>query len=461
MLALADVLGLATAFALTEVFVSRGPNDHVNGLAETLLFAAFLPVWVFLADAAGLYRSDEERTDHCTANELVGLLQLVTMGTWILYVGAAVTHLASPSVTKLGLFWGLAILLVATSRGCARYLCRRSSIYVQNVAIVGAGTVGQQVASKLRHHREYGVNVVGFVDASPRPRLPSLEDIPVLGTPKHLRHIVRLYRVDRVVFAFSGEASERVVELVRSLDGLDVQIDIVPRVYELIGPAAVIHTVGGVPLVGLPPLRPSRRARMTKRLMDVVVSAAALIVLLPLYPIVALLIKLDSPGPVLFRQRRVGQRGEVFTMLKLRTMRADAEQRKQELAALNRHALPGGDSRMFKIDGDPRVTRVGRILRQFALDELPQLVNVLKGEMSLVGPRPLIETEARHVRDWATKRAGLKPGMTGLWQVLGRSTIPFGEMVRLDYLYATTWSLWRDCVLLLRTVPTVARGARD
>jgi lipopolysaccharide/colanic/teichoic acid biosynthesis glycosyltransferase len=138
----------------------------------------------------------------------------------------------------------------------------------------------------------------------------------------------------------------------------------------------------------------------------------------------------------------------------------DAEERKCELVHLNSHARNGGDARMFKIERDPRVTRVGAFLRRYSLDELPQLINVLKGEMSLVGPRPLIAEEARHVHDWALRRLDLKPGMTGLWQVLGRSAIPFEEMVRLDYLYVTSWSLWRDCLLLLRTLPVVARGVQ-
>jgi exopolysaccharide biosynthesis polyprenyl glycosylphosphotransferase len=461
MLALADLVGLTSAFALAEILTVGGPQDHVDGLTESLLFVAFLPVWVILADVSGLYRYDEERTYHCTADELVGLIQLVTTGTWIFYAGAAATQLASPSVFKLGLFWALAVTLLAASRGWARHLCRRSPIYIQNAVIVGAGTVGQQIAAKLRHHREYGVRVVGFIDTAPRERLPSLEDVPLLGGPADLRRIIPRLQVERVVFAFSNEPSERLVELVRSLDGLDVQIDIVPRVFELIGPAAAIHTVEGIPLVGLSPLRPSRSARLMKRCLDVAVAGLGVAVLAPFFLIVALLIKLDSPGPVLFRQRRVGKGGQVFTILKLRTMHADAEGRKTALVGLNRHAKPGGDSRMFKIDDDPRITRVGRVLRKFSLDELPQLLNVLRGEMSLVGPRPLIESEARHVRDWAEKRIDLKPGITGLWQVLGRSAIPFGEMVRLDYLYATTWSLWQDCRLLLRTVPTVARGARD
>jgi lipopolysaccharide/colanic/teichoic acid biosynthesis glycosyltransferase len=161
---------------------------------------------------------------------------------------------------------------------------------------------------------------------------------------------------------------------------------------------------------------------------------------------------------VFFRQVRMGQRNRTFRIVKFRTMSADAEQRKAEVAHLNRHARNGGDPRMFKIPDDPRVTRVGRFLRRYSLDELPQLINVLKGEMSLVGPRPLILAEDQHVVDWARSRLDLKPGITGLWQALGNSAIPFEEMVRLDYLYVTSWSLGKDCRLLLRTIPAVVRN---
>jgi lipopolysaccharide/colanic/teichoic acid biosynthesis glycosyltransferase len=237
-----------------------------------------------------------------------------------------------------------------------------------------------------------------------------------------------------------------------------VQIDIVPRLFELVSPAAPIFTVEGIPLLGLPPPRLTRGARTLKRVLDVALSSVGLVLLAPLFLLLAVLIKLDSPGPVFFRQPRVGAGGRVFVMLKLRTMWPDADVRKSEFAHLNSHARPGGDARMFKIERDPRATRLGAFLRRYSLDELPQLINVLKGEMSLVGPRPLVPEEAQHVYDWALRRLDLKPGITGIWQVLGRSAIPFEEMVRLDYLYVTNWSLWRDCLLLLRTLPVVARG---
>jgi lipopolysaccharide/colanic/teichoic acid biosynthesis glycosyltransferase len=171
-------------------------------------------------------------------------------------------------------------------------------------------------------------------------------------------------------------------------------------------------------------------------------------------------IRLDSAGAVFFRQTRVGSEG-AFRIWKFRTMCADAEERKGDVIHLNRHARNGGDARMFKIDNDPRVTRVGAFLRRYSLDELPQLFNVLRGEMTLVGPRPLILEEDRLVETWGRRRLSLKPGMTGLWQVLGSSAIEFEEMVKLDYLYVTNWSLWSDLRLLLRTIPLILRGANS
>jgi lipopolysaccharide/colanic/teichoic acid biosynthesis glycosyltransferase len=194
--------------------------------------------------------------------------------------------------------------------------------------------------------------------------------------------------------------------------------------------------------------------------MDLTLSIVGMVLVLPLFLTVAVLIRLDSPGPVLFRQLRMGAGEKPFRMFKFRTMAADADERKADFAHLNAHARPGGDPRMFKIERDPRVTRVGGILRRYSLDELPQLLNVVRGEMSLIGPRPLILEEDRHIGDWGRKRLLLKPGMTGLWQVLGRSAIPFEEMVKLDYLYVTTWSFTNDVRLLLTTIPAILRGER-
>jgi exopolysaccharide biosynthesis polyprenyl glycosylphosphotransferase len=233
---------------------------------------------------------------------------------------------------------------------------------------------------------------------------------------------------------------------------------VVPRLFENLSRTIAVHAIEGIPLLGLALPRLSRSSNLIKRSMDIAVSAFGLVLLSPAFAVIAVLIKLGSPGPVFFRQLRVGAHGQPFSIYKFRTMSADADERKSELAHLNKHTQDGGDDRMFKIPDDPRVTRFGGFLRRTSLDELPQLLNVLKGEMSLVGPRPLILEEDDHVDAWARKRLSLKPGITGLWQVLGRDDIPFGEMVRLDYLYVTNWSFWQDISLMFQTVPLVFRG---
>jgi exopolysaccharide biosynthesis polyprenyl glycosylphosphotransferase len=457
MLLAADLLGLAAAFLAAELTLGSAQGIAVE--TEYLLFLAILPVWVVLAKLYGLYDRDEERTDHSTADDLVGVVHMVTLGAWVFYAGSHIADLAAPQLRKVAVFWALAIVLVTLARAVARGYSRRHMAYVQNTVIVGAGDVGQTIARKLLNHPEYGINLVGFVDSQPRDRRDDLEHLTLLGPPERLPAIVRLLDVERVIVAFSNDGHEPTLELIRSLKELEIQVDVVPRLYELVSPGVGIHTVEGLPLLGLPPLRLSRSSRLIKRTMDVAVSLLGLVVLAPLLVLLALLIKLDSPGPVFFRQVRMGARDRTFRIFKFRTMAIDADERKAEVAHLNMHAKNGGDPRMFKIRDDPRATRAGRLLRRFSLDELPQLLNVLKGEMTLVGPRPLILDEDGEISsEWARKRLDLKPGITGLWQVLGRSAIPFEEMVKLDYLYVTTWSLGNDIRLMVRTLPALVRG---
>jgi exopolysaccharide biosynthesis polyprenyl glycosylphosphotransferase len=456
MLLAADLLGLIAAFLAAQLALGEGSARGVALETEFVLFLATLPVWVVLSKLYGLYDRDEERTDHSTADDLVGVLHMVTLGAWVFFAGSHLTNLADPQLPKVALFWALAVALVTTGRASARGYCRRHPAYLQNTVIVGAGDVGQTIARKLRNHPEYGINLVGFVDSDPRARRDDLEHLTLLGSPERLPAIVRLLDVERVIVAFSNDGHEPTLDLIRSLKELEVQVDVVPRLYELVGPGVGIHTVEGLPLVALPPLRLSHSSRLLKRTLDLVVSTLGLLFLAPVLLLIALLIKLDSPGPVFFRQVRMGSRERTFRIFKFRTMAADADERKAEVAHLNIHTRNGGDPRMFKIPNDPRITRVGRLLRRFSLDELPQLLNVLKGEMSLVGPRPLILDEDCEISgEWARKRLDLKPGITGLWQVLGRSAIPFEEMVRLDYLYVTSWSVFSDLKLVLRTFPTL------
>ena len=461
MLLLADVVGLTGAFLLAELVsaVATPAADRVATGTEFILFVLTLPVWVVVAKLYGLYERDEERTDHSTTDEFAAVFHMITVCTSLLAFGLYLTYLAHPSAGKLAVFWAAAIVLVSSGRAAARAYCRRHVSYLQNTIIVGAGEVGQLIGKKLLKHPEYGINLLGFVDDTPKERREDLEHLTLLGPTDRLPGLVRLFDVERVVISFSQDSHERTLDLIRSMKDLDVQIDIVPRLFELVGPNFDMHTVEGIPLLGLPPLRLSRSSKLLKRTFDLALTVPGLVALAPVFALIALLIKRDSAGPVFFRQVRMGCNGRTFRIWKFRTMTADADERKSEFAHLNQHLGNGGDPRMFKIADDPRVTGLGRWLRRYSIDELPQLFNVVRGEMSLVGPRPLILDEDRFVLEWARQRLNLKPGCTGPWQVQGRCAIPFDEMVRLDYLYVTGWSLWADLRLIARTIPLVA-GAR-
>ena len=244
--------------------------------------------------------------------------------------------------------------------------------------------------------------------------------------------------------------------MIRSLQDCDVQIDIVPRMFEVLGTNAQLHTVEGVPLVGLPSPRLSGSSRLLKRSFDLVAAASGLVLLSPVLVVVAILIKLDSRGPVFFRQVRMGAGNRTFRVFKFRTMVVDAESLKQDVAHLNMHN--GDDPRMFKVPEDPRITRIGHFLRRWRIDELPQLLNVVSGRCRSSARGLSSSTRISTSLTWARRRLDLKPGITGLWQVLGASDIPFEEMTKLDYLYVTNWSLREDVRLTLLTLPALTRS---
>jgi lipopolysaccharide/colanic/teichoic acid biosynthesis glycosyltransferase len=236
---------------------------------------------------------------------------------------------------------------------------------------------------------------------------------------------------------------------------LSIKVSILPDAVESLGPSVEVDAVQGVTLLGVNPPMLGFTSRAIKRTFDLVIATGILLVFAIPMLLISIAIKLDSRGPVLFAQRRVGRGGKTFRLFKFRTMADDAEERHEELMKQSR------DPNWLDLERDPRVTRAGRFLRRTSLDELPQLLNVLRGEMSLVGPRPLPEAEDRMVAGYARGRLDLTPGVSGLWQVLGRTVIPFDEMVKLDYMYVTNWSLWLDLRLMIQTLPAVLgrRGA--
>jgi exopolysaccharide biosynthesis polyprenyl glycosylphosphotransferase len=451
-LAMADMLALLGAYGVLWLLA-----PPPNSVAHDLILLPVLPLWVVLNKSLRLYDRDANLVHNSTLNELPKLLHSLSLG-------AALSFLLGPLVpgvtmhrAQVVVWWLAALVLTPALRTCARELVRRRTT-PERVLLVGAGQVAALVARKIESHPEYGRQIVGYVhDDGDLLHAQSMGELPCLGSLKDFERACREADVERVIVAFSSAQHERLLDVIRLSKRLRVKISVVPRLFEVIGAGVEIDQVEGMTLLGIRGLTRTTSTLALKRAMDIAGAAAGLILLSPLLLLIALAIKLTSPGPVLFRQRRVGRANAVFMMWKFRTMVHGAHRMQSDLAHLNE--MEGGH--MFKIADDPRVTPVGRILRGASLDELPQLWNVLRGEMSLVGPRPLVPAENDHVLGWHRTRLDLTPGLTGPWQVMGRNAIPFQEMVKLDYLYVTDWSLWSDIKLLLRTLPVVVgrRGA--
>jgi exopolysaccharide biosynthesis polyprenyl glycosylphosphotransferase len=463
MLLAADLLALTMAFAIVEaVFRKSGLSGDVGIGLETIIFLLLLPVWVLAAKLYGLYDRDEESATHSTADEVVSVFHLLTVGVWVFYAISWLIGFASPDQAKLVTFWFLALVSVAAARSAARTLARRQPAYVQNAVIIGAGEVGQLIGRKLLQHPEYHINLVGFVDAEPRAKRRDLGDVAVLGAPEEIGEIVERHDVDRVIVAFSRDGHERMLELVRAIRKDNVHIDLVPRLFEAVGANVGIHTLEGLPLVGLPATGISRSSRFLKRGLDIIGSATLLALLAPLMLLISFLVRRDSRGPVFFQQTRLGMGLNEFTLLKFRTMYEgtdEAPHREYIKQIMRSDALPGSNN-LYKLERDDSITRVGRWLRKTSLDELPQLINVLRGEMSLVGPRPLIPYELELFNPHHFERFLVPSGLTGLWQVEARAHTTFGEALDLDVAYARGWSLGLDLRLLLRT-PLLIFRKRD
>jgi exopolysaccharide biosynthesis polyprenyl glycosylphosphotransferase len=452
-LMLADLLGLSLAYLVTTL--SWGGKGAFGSTKEMAVFAATLPCWLVVAKLQGLYRADHEHADYSTTDDIVKVFYLVTIGVWGLLVASRLVGRTSPSIYALITFWAITICILPLMHTLTRILCRRSRAYVQNTLILGAGEVGQLIARKLVKHPEYGLNVVGFIDRDPRVRRGDLpEHLAILGGPARLAEVVKGLDVERVIIAFSREPVEELLVLLRQLRAFPVQIDLVPRLFELVGPRMTVHSVEGLPLLGLPPNHASPVARLLKRGLDVAVSGAALVALAPLFAYIALRIRLDSDGPVFFRQTRLGTNMKEFTALKFRTMKVDTDQSAHRTAVRQSSIASVGSSEaggMYKLDRSDAVTKFGGGLRRSSLDELPQLINVLRGDMSLVGPRPCIPYETENFQPHHMERFTVPQGITGLWQVTARANCTFLEALEMDVAYVRGWSLGLDLRLLLRT----------
>jgi exopolysaccharide biosynthesis polyprenyl glycosylphosphotransferase len=435
-LALGDVTSIVLALALMAALSNT--NDAVT---RALWGLPMVPVWLALLAAYGLYNRDIRRISHSTVDDFPWLLHAVLVScllSWLYYNLLPIPKLVFIDILVLG---GLATALILLFRTITRRVTTRV-LGSERVLFVGEPDSIEMLMRKMVAHPEYGLEPTGVIS-------------PSGGNGINLDQVLDGFSPERIVLGDTNLSEPALLELIHRCKELSLKVSLLPHLFGAIGPSVEVDDVEGVTVLGInPPVLP-RSARYMKRALDVVTSICVLVVTAPLVGLTALAIKLDSPGPVFFKQHRVGKRGRQFELIKFRTMGVGAEGETAALMAESR------DSGWLKLESDPRVTRVGRLLRLTSLDELPQCWNILKGEMSLVGPRPLIKSEDSQIGGWARSRLELTPGLTGLWQVLGRTNIPFDEMVKLDYLYVTNWSLWTDVRLILRTFPAVftRRGA--
>jgi len=439
MLAAVDLLALLAGVG--SIAITGDP-----GLAALAVLT--LPAWGLLFVGYGLYSSGLRRVGHSTVDDLPGLAHVFligTLGTW-LFLHLSVGR--TPGFSQLVLFDAVALSTDVVLRSMVRDL---ASLVLGNerVLFIGSGPMMPVLARQVLRNANHGLEVVGVITRSENERWP----LPAVALGElgscDASALLREHRVDRVVVSAEGIDDEPLLALVDECRKLNVKVSALPSLAAVIGPSATIDQLEGITLIGLNLPTLPRSSQVLKRIMDLLGASVLMVLSAPFCAVAAVAIKLDTPGPILFRQERIGRGGKPFKLVKFRTMDADAEAQRDALIASSRQ------KDWLDLEHDPRITRVGRVLRLTSIDELPQLWNVLRGDMSLVGPRPLIEREDRNVSGWARGRLDLTPGLTGTWQVLGRTSIPFEQMVMIDYLYVANWSLWTDFKLLLRTLPIV------
>jgi exopolysaccharide biosynthesis polyprenyl glycosylphosphotransferase len=331
---------------------------------------------------------------------------------------------------------------------------RKRGVGIRRIIIVGAGEVGRRVMRTVVARPDLGYDIVGYVDDNPDKGEGKIGRFCGLGAIDMLSQVIDENEVDEVIITLPWNYHRRILSVLRACARREVMARLVPDLFQMSLSRVEVGDLGGVPLIEIKEIAFSRAELAVKRAVDLLGAIVGLLVGWPLFLLIALAIKLDSKGPVFFRQIRVGEHHRLFDIYKFRTMRVGAERELADLQEQNE-----ADGVIFKIREDPRVTRVGRFLRRTSLDELPQFINVLRGEMSLVGPRPPIPAEVEQYQPWHEKRLTVPPGITGLWQVSGRSELTFDEMVLLDLYYIEHWSPWLDFAILVRTLPKVI--ARD
>jgi len=459
-LLLSDVVLINIAFLLA--YLSRYEWELYAALDEVnyVPFSEYVPVAALLTVVLlvvykweGVYN---QRRGASWFDEVMTLLKGTLIGVAILIFFVFLYRPYFYSRLTFGYAGILIVVILSAARAVERAIrdrLRQRGIGVDRIVIVGAGEVGRAIMRNIVAQPELGYHVVGFVDDDPEKQKTDIGRFKALGNVERLPEILATQSVDQVVVALPWTSHRTIMGIVEQCEQRRVSAKIVPDLFQLSLDRVALDDINGIPLLGVRETTIRGWNLLVKRAIDLVLGSLIVVLLAPLLTLIVILIRLDSPGPALFRQTRVGRGGRFFTAYKFRSMRVGGEQELGDLASLNEATGP-----IFKMRRDPRRTRVGQWLRRLSLDELPQLYNVLRGEMSLVGPRPPLPTEVAQYQDWHKKRLEVSPGMSGLWQVSGRSELTFDEMVMLDIYYAENWSLGLDFKILLRTIPTIISG---
>jgi exopolysaccharide biosynthesis polyprenyl glycosylphosphotransferase len=436
------------------------PVDEANAapfdpyIPYAAIFAALMLVF---NQNARLYREQRGRSwwdevfsiSNSATNAAVFVMALSFLLRPLVFSRLLIVQAALLVVVVLGA-WRMALRVIRSEM-------RKRGIGVERVLVVGAGTVGLSVLQTILARTDLGFKVVGFVDDDPERGANDLGRVPALGVVDNLPRLIDEHQVDLVIITLPWNAQRKILKIVRECEHQHLKVRTVPDLFELSLSQVQIEMLGGIPLLGLNgETRFHPASRLLKRGLDLLLTALALPVAALVTLLVALAIRLDTPGPIFFEQERIGLDGRLFRVRKFRSMIQNAADLHAELIRQT-----GEDPRHPKIVDDPRITRVGRWIRRFSIDEVPQIWNILRGEMSWVGPRPATPDEVKLYEPWHQQRLSILPGLTGLWQVSGRSEVPFEEMCLLDIYYIENWSLRLDLQIILRTVPHVllARGA--
>lgn len=438
-----------------------------------VLLPLVIPIRLLLLRYYDLYRVRGEFSfvdDVARVFKAVAISSLLIVAATFMYRGGVAFRTFSYSRAIFLLDFLLVFATVSTVRMIFRagqIMVRRRGINLIPTLIVGRGAEAAVCIREMRARPELGYRVIGIVD-NERANVSagaSFEGVPVIGSLETLPQAIRESRANEVIISDPNVPGEKLFEvMIQTGRRRGVEFRIAPTLLNCLPSKTEIDQVGSLPMVTLFRSPLSSGARIVKRASDLTIAALALTVLAPLWLLVALLIKLDSRGPVFYKQERVGMDGRIFLFYKFRSMQVgsdDATHREYQRAYISGRPdsnLGDEERPVFKLHGDTRITRVGRMLRKTSLDELPQLFNVLRGEMSVVGPRPPIPYEVENYQVWHRKRLDMKPGITGLWQVSGRNRLPFDEMVRMDLYYIENWSLLLDIKIILQTLPVMWRG---